>query len=47
MILVVVPGERWEIELFGNGNVEIERFVSNGKIYGEEVINELFSKFSD
>jgi hypothetical protein len=30
MIEIAVPGERWEVEFFDNGDVEIERFVSTG-----------------
>jgi hypothetical protein len=30
MALVTVPGERWEIEFFDDGHIEIERFASQG-----------------
>jgi hypothetical protein len=30
MVLLSVPGERWEIEFFPDGHVELERFVSQG-----------------
>jgi hypothetical protein len=30
MVRVAVPGERWEIEFFEGGAVEIDRFVSTG-----------------
>ncbi|MGA2531356.1 MAG: hypothetical protein ABSG36_19675 [Acidimicrobiales bacterium] len=30
MLSVAVPGERWEIEFFENGSIELERFVSRG-----------------
>jgi hypothetical protein len=30
MITLAVPGERLEIEFFADGNVEIERFVTQG-----------------
>jgi len=36
MVVVAVPGERWEIEFLRDGSVEVERFISNGEIYGEE-----------
>jgi hypothetical protein len=42
-----VPGERWEIEFLGDGSVEVERFLSNGEICGEEVLHELLSKYAD
>lgn len=47
MVEVAVPGQRWEIEFGENGNIEIEKFISDGKIYGKKEIDELFSKFSD
>jgi len=30
MVALAVPGERWEIEFFEDGRVEVERFVSQG-----------------
>ena len=30
MVVVDIPGERWEIEFFGDGELEVERFVSAG-----------------
>lgn len=42
MVLLAVPGERWEIELSADGTIEVERFVSNGSIGGADMIEELF-----
>ena len=47
MVLVVVPGERWEVEFLKDGSVEVERFISDGEIYGEEILDELFAKHSE
>jgi hypothetical protein len=47
MVCVTVPGERWEIEFLSDGSIEVERFMSDGEIYGEEVLNELFAVYSD
>jgi hypothetical protein len=47
MVLVAVPGERWEIEFFGDGSVEIEKFISSGEIYGEDALSELFARYTD
>jgi hypothetical protein len=47
MVCVTVPGERWEIEFLGDGSVEIERFISNGEICGEEAFAELFARYAD
>ena len=45
-IEVAVPGERWEIEVMADGNLEVERFVSEGNIRGVEALEELFANFS-
>lgn len=46
MVLVAVPGERWEIEFLADGSVEIEKFTSNGEIYGEDILSKLFARYS-
>ena len=43
MVELAVPGERWEIEFFANGEVEVERFRSNGHIAEEAELAELFN----
>ncbi|BAZ12591.1 hypothetical protein NIES4071_44220 [Calothrix sp. NIES-4071] len=45
MVLTAVPGQRWEIEFFHDGSVEIERFTSAGEIEGEAVLSELFPAY--
>ena len=47
MVLVTVPGERWEVESLGDGSIEVERFLSNGEICGEEALGELWTKYAD
>ena len=47
MVIVAVPGERWEIEFLSDGSVELEKFVSNGEIAGEEALSELFARYSE
>jgi len=47
MVSVAVPGERWEIEFLSDGSVEVERFISNGEIDGEEVLKVLFARYSE
>jgi len=52
MVEVSVPGQRWEIEYntygenFG-GEIEIEKFLSDGTIYGSSELDVLFKEFSD
>jgi hypothetical protein len=47
MVIVAVPGERWEIEFLSDGSVEVEKFFSNGEIAGEEVLSELCDRYSE
>ena len=47
MVIVVVPGERWEIEFLSDGSIEVEKLISNGEIAGEESLNELFVRYSE
>ena len=44
-VQVSVPGERWEVEFFSGGVVEVEVFVSRGGVTaGVEKLEELFQK---
>lgn len=43
---LAVPGERWEVEFFPDGHVEVERFRSDGHIADEAVLDELFTTFA-
>jgi hypothetical protein len=47
MVLIAVPGERWEVEFLSDGSVEVERFISSGEIYREEVFKELLARYSE
>ncbi|HBE21191.1 MAG TPA: hypothetical protein DEG17_09345 [Cyanobacteria bacterium UBA11149] len=47
MVTVAVPGERWEVEFFSDGSVELEKFISNGEISGENELSGLFSRFAE
>ena len=47
MVLVTVPGERWEVEFLDDGSIEVERFISNGEICGEEALHELWTTYAD
>jgi hypothetical protein len=44
MVSVAVPGERWEIEFFEDGHVELERFVSQGVVDAPQVHAELLAR---
>lgn len=48
MVEIAVPGERWEVEFFDNGEVEIERFVSTGvNTIDDEALNRLVVEYSE
>ncbi len=47
MVTVNVPGERWEIEFFEDGEIRAEPFVSRRGVEGPELLDELFERFSD
>jgi hypothetical protein len=47
MVQIAVPGERWEVEFFGDGQVEVEVFKSPGVIGGEEELARLLREFAD
>ena len=47
MVLLVVPGERFEVEFFADGSVEVERFVSDGQILGEGALRDLLGRYAE
>jgi len=47
MVEVHVPGERWEIEFFADGDVEVEIFRSDGVIHRADAIDVLFERFTN
>jgi len=47
LIDAALPGERWEIEVFEDGHVEIERYCSTGEIADETALAELFARPSE
>jgi hypothetical protein len=47
MVEINVPGERWEVEFLEDGDVEVERFKSNGDILDEQALEELFIRHSE
>jgi len=47
MVSVAVPGERWEIEFVESSSVVIEVFRSDGNVYDQSKLAELFQRFTD
>lgn len=47
MFQVAVPGQRWEIEVDSEGNIEFEIFRSLGEILEEKELLDAVAKFAD
>ena len=47
IVIADVPGQKWEVEFFTDGNVEIEIFKSNGEILEESELERFFREFAD
>ena len=44
MVGVTVAEERWEVEFMSDGEVEVERFKSDGEIHDFSIVDELFQR---
>ncbi len=42
LVCASLEGERWEIEFMADGDVEVEIFRSNGDLYDESALDDLF-----
>ena len=42
-----VPGERWEIDVLEDGDVDLERFVSNGHVGGADEMTDFIARFAE
>ena len=47
LVEVSVPGDRWEVEFFADGSVQVEKFKSEGIIYDGSELNVLFAEHSN
>ena len=47
LVEIAVPGQRWEVEFFADGEVQVEKFLSSGEIQNELELEVLFDNFSD
>lgn len=48
MVEIAVPGERWEVEFFADGHLEMERFRSDGTIENDdELLEQLIAEHAD
>ena len=46
MVLIAVPGERWEVEFFGDGRIEIELFDNQSGVR-TATVNEILSRLEE
>jgi hypothetical protein len=47
MVIVTLPGERWEVEFFHDREPEIEIFRSVGEMFGAEKFADLWELMTD
>jgi hypothetical protein len=47
MVVAFAPGQYWEIEFLQDGDIDIERFRSDGEIDDESVLQELFDLWAE
>lgn len=46
-VLVTVPGQRWEIDVFQGGKVEVEKFMSEGVRDAGATLEQLIADFGE
>jgi hypothetical protein len=42
LVEIAVPGQRWEVEFFRDGSIEVENFLTTGEIEGPSVLDAIF-----
>ena len=47
LVEIAVQGQRWEVEFMADGEIAIEKFISNGQVFDVKEIKILFGDFSD
>ncbi len=47
MVVVYAPGQYWEVEFTADGDIDIERYQSDGHIDDESAIEELFALWAE
>ena len=43
LVEIAVPGQRWEVEFFPDGSIEVEKFITTGVIEDASALDVLFS----
>ena len=44
LVEIAIPGERWEVNFYTDGNIFVEKFVSTGETFGADELDRLFSE---
>ena len=47
LVVVAVPGQRWEVQFMADGEIGVEKFLSDGEIHSENELTKLFTEFSN
>lgn len=47
LVEIAVPGARWEVEFLRDGEIEVEKFISNGEICDGSALDALFDAFQN
>ena len=47
LVEIAIPGERWEVEFFRDGTIEVEKFITEGQIKDASTLDVLFDSISD
>lgn len=46
LVEIAVPGQRWEVEFFRDGTIDVEKFITTGEITGASALDDLFNQFA-
>ena len=47
LVEIAVPGARWEVEFLRDGEIEVEKFISEGEFCDASALDALFAAFCD
>ena len=44
LVEIAIPGERWEVNFYTDGNVFVEKFIGTGEVFDGSELNKLFEE---
>lgn len=47
MVCFAYPGERWEVNFYDDGQIRVEIFRSDGRMFDESKLTEFFEKWGE